>query len=85
METGADMTAVKNLSDISRGHKYMITGYSDPHSEYSEKLVKMGFVEGTIVQRTGTEISDPIILNLRHSRVALRRNEAKAVLVRDTE
>ena len=79
------MTAVKNLSDIPKGRKYMITGYSDPHSEYSEKLVKMGFVKGTIIERTGTEISDPMILNLRHSRVALRRGEAKTVLVREAE
>ena len=79
------MSSVKNLSDIHRGRKYMIAGYTDPHSPYSEKLVKMGFVEGTIVERTATEISDPLILNLRHSRVALRRGEAKIVLVRDVE
>jgi len=79
------MITVNNLSDIPRGHKFIITGYSDPQSEYSQKLVKMGFVEGTVVERTETEISDPIILNLRHSRVALRRGEAKTILVRDAE
>jgi len=79
------MTAVNNLSDIPRGRKFMITGYSDPGSEYSAKLVKMGFVEGTVIERTGTEISDPMVLNVRHSRVALRRHEARVVLVRDID
>ncbi len=79
------MPNIKNLSEIPKGSRYIISGFENSGSEYSEKLMKMGFVEGTPVERTGADINDPMVFSLRHSRVALRKKEAQVILVRESD
>jgi ferrous iron transport protein A len=43
----------------------------------------MGFVEGTPVQLAPVELADPIIIEIRGSRIALRRQEAKQIYVQE--
>ena len=76
------MSTITTLSDAQKGRPYIINGFTDPSSEYAEKLLKMGFVEGTVVSRSEVEINDPMIFVLRHARVALRKKEAQEILVR---
>lgn len=77
--------SITKLSEIPKGSRFVITGFEEEGSEYSEKLLKMGFVAGTIVERTSADISDPMVFSVRHSRVALRKKEAREIFVKDSE
>lgn len=79
------MAGKLNLADISKGKAYHIAGFADSPTEYSEKLLKMGFVEGTKVELAPVKISDPIVYQIRGSRIALRKTEAKQILVKEAE
>lgn len=76
---------ITKLSEIPKGSRFIISGFEQEGSEYSEKLLKMGFVEGTVVERTSADISDPMVFSVRHSRVALRKKEAREIYVKDPE
>jgi len=71
------------LIDIKRGKSYQITGFIDHPSEYTEKLHKMGFVTGTPIYLAPVAISDPMVFQIRGSRIALRKNEALQILVQE--
>ncbi|MDC7232616.1 MAG: FeoA family protein [Spirochaetales bacterium] len=75
-------TSITKLSEIPKGSQFIIKGFENQDSEYAEKLLKMGFVEGTVVERTSADISDPMVFSLRHCRVALRKKEAAEILVK---
>lgn len=70
-----------SLSDIPLVVKHKIVQFENPNSDYAKKLIAMGFVEGTIVERTSAMIQDPIIYFLRNVRIALRSDEAKTIYV----
>ncbi len=72
-----------NLADIRKGIAYQISGFTDHPSDYTDKLHKMGFVEGTPVELAPVKISDPIVFQIRGSRIALRKKEAQQILVRE--
>ena len=72
-----------NLAEITKGRAYQIAGFKAHPSEYSEKLLKMGFVEGTPIELAPVKLSDPIVFQIRGSRIALRRNEAQQILVEE--
>lgn len=77
------MTKHINLSQTDRNRKYRVVGFSDNQSDYAIKLYKMGFIEGTDVQLAPVTINDPIVIEIRGSRVALRKSEAQEVLVEE--
>lgn len=77
------MSKIINLTDIGQGKAYQISGFENHPSEYTEKLHKMGFVEGTTIELAQVKLSDPIVFQIRGSRIALRKNEAKQVLVKE--
>ncbi len=72
-----------NLTDISKGKAYQISGFTDHPSEYTDKLHKMGFVQGTPIELAPVKLSDPIIFQIRGSRIALRRKEAQQIQVQE--
>lgn len=72
-----------SLSEIIKGRAYLIAGFHQNDSVYAEKLYKMGFVEGTPVRLAPVELNDPMIVEIRGSRIALRRHEAKQVYVQE--
>lgn len=72
-----------HLADISRGISYEVVGFELENSPYAEKLYKMGFVKGTPVELAPVELSDPMIVQIRGSRIALRKNEAQGILVKE--
>ena len=45
----------------------------------------MGFVEGTPVELAPVKLSDPMVIQIRGSRIALRKSEAQQVLVKELE
>lgn len=54
-----------------------------PPSFLEKRLLEMGFVEGTpiTILHQAPFTKDPIIIQLRNSRIALRRNEAECIEV----
>jgi len=75
------MTQSHALTEMRTGASYKVVGFTEPASAYAEKLRKMGFTKGTPIQRAAIAIHDPIIVLLRGSQIALRKTEAKCVLV----
>lgn len=72
-----------NLAQIQRDRKYLVAGFKETVSAYADKLFKMGFVEGTPVQLAPVALADPIVVEVRGSRIALRKSEAKQIYVRE--
>jgi len=77
------MAANISLDSIIRGRKYQVAGFQQHESAYAEKLYKMGFIEGTPIQLAPVELNDPIIVEIRGSRIALRKSEARQVYVEE--
>lgn len=83
---------VCRLSEMERGQRGTVAGLrpdgAEDHGvgaeEMERRLLEMGFVEGTrlAVLMEGLIGRDPIAVSLDDMRVALRRREAQAVLVR---
>ena len=72
-----------NLTEISREKNYQVTGFVDDSTDYAEKLHKMGFVGGTPVELAPVKLSDPMVIQIRGSRIALRKREAQQILVQE--
>ena len=77
------MADIMNLADIIKGKSYQVSGFTESSTEYAEKLSKMGFVVGTAVALAQVQLNDPMVLQIRGSRVALRRSEAAQILVEE--
>lgn len=71
------------LAEMQAGITYQVAGFDIQSEEYANKLYKMGFVEGTPVELASVKILDPIVVQIRGSRIALRKNEAQQVLVKE--
>lgn len=72
-----------NLTEIRRDKIYQVAGFVDNSTAYAEKLYKMGFVEGTPVELAPVNLSDPMVIQIRGSRIALRKSEAQQILVQE--
>jgi len=72
-----------NLTEIRRDKIYQVAGFVDNSTVYAEKLYKMGFVEGTPVELAPVNLSDPMVIQIRGSRIALRKSEAQQILVQE--
>lgn len=77
------MTKNMDLSNILSGRNYSLVGFDADTTGYAEKLRKMGFVEGTPISLAPVRLSDPMVFQIRGSRVALRRKEAMQIKVRE--
>ena len=77
------MADIMNLADIIKGKSYQVSGFTESSTEYAEKLSKMGFVVGTAVALAPVQLNDPMVLQIRGSRMALRRSEAAQILVEE--
>lgn len=73
-----------NITEISRDRSYQVVGFVNNLSDYAEKLHKMGFVEGTPVELAQVKLSDPMVIQIRGSRIALRKIEAQQILVKES-
>lgn len=70
-----------SLDKIRKGKCYKVSGFETENSKYAEKLYKMGFVKGTAVELAPVQLTDPMVVQIRGSRIALRKSEAREVLV----
>ncbi len=71
------------LTEILKGGLYQVFGFEGRESDYSEKLNKMGFVKGTPIGLAPVSIVDPLVVQIRGSRVALRKEEASQIIVEE--
>ena len=71
-----------NLTEIQSGKTYIISDIIEK-SEYAQKLEKLGFTRGTPLEKGHSSIKNPMVIKLRGSRIALRTNEAKIVMVKE--
>ena len=76
------MTDITKLSNIVKHRCYTIHGFKEK-SDYAVKLHKMGFVQGTLIKLAPVKTYDPIIFQIRSSRIALRKKEAEMILVKE--
>jgi ferrous iron transport protein A len=83
--------ALPRLGDGARGFRGVVAGLNAPTvagglpaDELERRLLEMGFVEGAKVEilHEGLIGRDPIAVRLDDMRVALRRRDARGVLVR---
>lgn len=74
-----------NLTEIHKGKLYQVAGFEQTGTAYIDKLNKMGFIEGTPLQLAPVELTDPLVVQIRGSRIALRRAEAKQVYVEELD
>ena len=81
--TGDCMTRKINLAGMSKGKLYEVEEIESNASAYTEKLYKMGFVKGTPITLAPVKISDPIVVQIRGSRIALRKKAAQRILVKE--
>lgn len=72
-----------NLTEIRRDKMYQVAGFVENSTDYAEKLFKMGFVEGTPVELAPVKLSDPMVIQIRGSSIALRKSEAQQILVQE--
>lgn len=77
------MSKIINLADMCKGKTYQVSGFSQASSEYAEKLHKMGFVVGTGITLAPVTAADPMVVQIRGSRLALRKKEAQQILVEE--
>lgn len=68
------------LSDIPIGKKFTIKGFVS-ESKYLTKFMRIGFVKGTIIERTN--INNPMIFKIRHQRIALCKVEEQKIVVKE--
>lgn len=77
------MAKSTNLTEIQKDKMYKVAGFVDNSTDYAEKLYKMGFIEGTPVELAPVKLSDPMVIQIRGSRIALRKSEALQILVQE--
>ncbi len=73
------------LSQMERGKTYKIIGTTGNNRIYSTYLESLGFTRGTLVERGPSSIADPFSVIIRGSRLALRKREAKELLIEEVE
>ena len=92
MDRPTDLEATTSLADARRGFRGVIATVREEASpagglagaELERRLLEMGFVEGARVEilHEGFIGADPICVRLDDMRIALRRRDARGVLVR---
>ena len=71
------------MDKLNRNHRFArVSGFVDEHSAYVKRLQALGFTKGTLVEFIRqAPLGDPIEIKIRGSRVALRKAEARALLL----
>lgn len=75
------MAPPKTVADLNEGEEGTILRV-EASGRFRARLLEMGFVRGTRVRLVGTApLGDPLEVSLRGSNLALRRAEARHILV----
>lgn len=72
----------RNLSLLSPGRSGVVSQVSSDHRELKFKILSLGLVQGTPVKVLNVApLGDPITIEVRGSRLSLRKDEAAAVKI----
>lgn len=70
---------MSKLSDAVVGKKYSIQKIQGP-TQTTERLLELGFCKGETVEVFQRSLfGDPLVIKVRQTRVALRKNEAECI------
>ena len=71
------------LATLKPGERATVVGYSDPASGYARHLLSLGLTPGTEIYVTRyAPLGDPVELQFRGPRLALRPSEAAVLKLR---
>jgi len=74
----------KTLNEIAVGQTGTVVGFINGTSGYRQKLLAMGLLKGTRFKVVRVApLGDPMEITVRDFSLSLRRDEAKALLVRE--
>lgn len=75
------------LTDLAKNETAVVTGFADPDAELTTRLREIGFAEGDSVTplHFGLFGRNPLSVRVNGALIALRKQDAKAVLVRRME
>lgn len=70
------------LSSLKKGERASIVGFSEKGPAIFNRLFELGFVNGSIITANGkAPLGDPLIFTIHGGKLALRKEDAKYVLV----
>jgi Fe2+ transport system protein FeoA len=70
--------ALLHLSDLKRGERARVVGYTDPSTPYARHLASLGLIAGTELRIVRfAPLGDPVELEFRGSHIVLRPAEAR--------
>lgn len=74
----------KTLSEVAIGKEGTVVGFAKTTTGYRQKLLAMGLIKGTSFKVVRVApMGDPIEIMVRDYSLSLRRDEAKALLVKE--
>ena len=74
-----------SLASLPRGRRARVESV-DGGSAFARRLLELGFVPGTVVRAMGSApLGDPLMFELRGTRLSLRRAEAAGIRVEPLE
>ena len=72
-----------SIYDLKPGDKALIDSVCGD-DKFAKRLLALGFIEGTEVKLVATApLGDPIIINLRGFNLAIRKNDAKNIFIKN--
>jgi len=72
-----------SIYDLKPGDKALIDSVCGD-DKFAKRLLALGFIEGTEVKVMATApLGDPIIINLRGFNLAIRKNDAKNIYIKN--
>ena len=76
----------KSLADIAVGASGTVLGFTKGSNAARQKLLAMGLIKGTAFQVARVApLGDPVEIRIRNFALSLRKDEARALLVREDE
>lgn len=68
------------LAELKPGDLATVAGYTDPTDGYARHLLSLGLIPGTTLRVTRfAPLGDPVEIEFRGTRLALRPSEARAL------
>lgn len=75
---------MKKLSELPRGSRARIIGFEQGSNGYRSKLYSLGLTRGSeIFIRRLAPLGDPVEVEVRGSRMSLRKEEASVILTEE--
>lgn len=82
-ETMQNIPSAIPLSSLEKGETASIIGFAEKGQNIFDRLFELGFVNGSMITANGkAPLGDPLIFTIHGGKLALRKEDAKYVLVK---